>query len=159
MSMSAMTNFLPNLTPREAVADALHRCVLGIDSQSHDLFASAILNDDSSSLVINPVTLNGWPAIDAAMTRAFAVVTTHFVTNIRVEVEEGAETAKMTANAIAYHVRPDEAFGKENTSYTAGCLYFMDLVRKEGLWRIKRWEIKTQWTTGDIKVLHPDGGL
>jgi hypothetical protein len=34
----------------------------------------------------------------------------------------------------------------EDTSYTAGSLYVIDLV-KDGSWKIKKWEIRIQWTT------------
>lgn len=62
----------------------------------------------------------------------------------------------MTAHALSYHVRPDDALKPEDTSYTASSLYFVDLVRdsNDGLWKIKKWDIKVQWTTGDIAVLH-----
>jgi len=26
------------------------------------------------------------------------------------------------------------------------------------LWKIKKWDIRVLWTTGDIKVLHPEIG-
>jgi SnoaL-like domain len=148
---------LTGLSPREAVADALHRCVLGIDSNDRDLFASGYLQDESASFVADTDTIQGFNAVNEAMSKAFLLNTTHFITNIRVELKDGADTAYMTAHAIAYHVRPDDAFKPEDTSYTAGCLYSIDLVKDttDGLWKIKTWKAKIQWTTGDIKVLHP----
>jgi hypothetical protein len=53
---------LTNLSPREAVADALHRCVLGIDTKNKDLFASGCVTDESMILVAGPTTLTGWTA-------------------------------------------------------------------------------------------------
>jgi hypothetical protein len=87
------------------------------------------------------------------------VVTLHSITNIRVELrDEDAFAASLTAHAIAYHMRPDDAFKPEDASYTAGSLYFIDLVKDQtdGMWKIKTWRIQVQWTTGDTKVLHPD---
>ncbi|ETN42439.1 uncharacterized protein HMPREF1541_01594 [Cyphellophora europaea CBS 101466] len=151
----AQTTALTALTPREAVADALHRCVLGLDTNDRDLFESACLKDETATVLAGPDTIYGWDAINALMSRVFLVVTTHFITNIRVELKD-TTTAFMTAHAIAYHVRPDDVYKPADTSYTAACLYFMDLVKDDtdGLWKIKRWEIKIQWTSGDRAVLH-----
>jgi hypothetical protein len=62
----------------------------------------------------------------------------------------------MTAHAMSYHVRPEDAFKPEDTSYTASSLYSIELVRdgRDGLWRMKRWEIRMMWTVGDREVLH-----
>lgn len=145
------------ITPREAVADALHRCILGLDNNDRSLFESACLKDEGMLVVAAGFTIQGWTAINDFMSRLFSLVTTHFLTNIRVQVNEGSNTAYMTAHVIAYHVRPNDAFVPGDTSYTAGCLYFIDLLKDDtdGLWKIKKWEIKMQWTTGDRAILHP----
>jgi hypothetical protein len=147
---------LTALTPREAVADALHRCVLGIDTNNQDLFASACLTNEHMSVIAGPVTLEGWPSIKDFFHRVFVLTTTHITSNIRVELMDGADTANMTAHVISYHVRPEDAFKEEDTSYTASSLYDIDLVReeKDGLWKIQKWDIKVLWTTGDKAVLH-----
>ena len=152
----AQSDTLSALSPREAVADALHRCILGLDSNDRDLFESACLKDESATFVVGPNTIQGWRAISESMSRVFYLVTTHFITNIRVELKDVAKTAFMTAHAIAYHVRPEDAFRPEDTSYTAGNLYFIDLVKDntDGLWKIKKWEIRTQWTSGNKAVLY-----
>jgi hypothetical protein len=147
---------LTALSPREAVADAIHRCVLGIDSNNRDLFESGCLKNESMTVVAGSITLKGWTAISEFFLRVFVLVTTHIISNIRIELKDGADTASMTAHVLAYHVRPDDALKPEDTSYTASCLYFIDLVKdsNDGLWKIKKWEIKIQWTTGDSAVLH-----
>jgi len=147
---------LTALSPREAVADALHRCVLGIDSNNRDLFESGCLKNESMTLVAGPITIEGWTAISEFFLKVFVVVTTHVTSNIRIELKDGADKASMTAHALAYHVRRDDALKPEDSSYTASCLYFIDLVKdsNDGLWKIKKWEIKIQWTTGDRAVLY-----
>ena len=152
----AQSDTFTALSPREAVADALHRCILGLDSNDRDLFESACLKDESATVVAGPNTIQGWSTISESMSRVFLLVTTHFITNIRVELKDVANTAFMTAHAVAYHVRPDDAFKPEDTSYTAGCLYFIDLVKDntDGLWKMKKWEIKIQWTSGDKAILY-----
>jgi len=152
----AQSDPLTSLTSREAVADTLYRCILGIDTNDRDLFESACLKEESTTVVAGPNTIQGWNAISQYMSRVFLVVTTHYITNIRVELKDNANAAFMTAHAIAYHIRPDDAFKPEDTSYTVGGLYFIDLVKDstDGWWKIKRWEMKIQWTSGDKAVLH-----
>ena len=153
----AQSDTLIALSPREAVADALHRCVLGLDNNDRDLFESACLKDETATVVAGPNTIQGWGAINESMSRLFLLVTTHFITNIRVDLKDGTNAASMTAHALAYHVRPADALKPEDTSYTAGCLYFVNLVKDntDGLWKIKKWEIKIQWTSGDRAILYP----
>jgi hypothetical protein len=152
----AGTITLTSLNPREAIADALYRCVVGIDSNNGELFESGCLKDENMTVVAGPIAIEGWTAISEYFSRIFALVTTHFISNIRIELEDGADTAFMTANALSYHVRPDDALKLEDTSYTASCLYTIDLVKdgNDGLWKIKKWELKILWTTGDRGVLH-----
>lgn len=152
-----MTFPSPNttLTPREAVADALHRCVLGIDSNDHALFKSACLISDEMTWTGGGFDLEGWTAIDELFQRLFVIVTTHVISNIRVELDDGETSASLTAHAISYHIQPQDAFKPEDTSYTASSLYRIDLVKDmgDGLWKIKKWEANVLWTTGDRAVL------
>ncbi|KAH6642911.1 hypothetical protein C7974DRAFT_112709 [Boeremia exigua] len=144
-----------SLPPREAIADALHRCILGIDSNNQPLFESACLKTEEMTWTGNGFNIQGWTAIKALFDRLFVLVTTHTISGIRVEVEDGASEAVLTAHAMSYHVRPEDAFIKEDTSYTASSLYTLGLVKDvgDGLWKIKRWEAEVLWTTGDRGVL------
>jgi hypothetical protein len=155
------TTKLPGLTPREAAADALHRCILGLDTNDQTLVESAVVTDAGTSLTIdNTTTIEGWESVQPLLARTFTLVTTHVVTNVRVDMkDDDADTASLSTHAIAYHMRPEEAFVERDASYTAGALYFMDLVRdagQGGLWKIKRWEIRRLWTSGDRTVVHPE---
>jgi hypothetical protein len=147
---------LTALTPREAIADALHRCILGIDSNNQSLFESACLKNENMTIVAGPYNIEGWNAIKDFFQRVFVLITTHNISNVRIEVEDGAHTAFMTAHAISYHVRPEDAMKPEDTSYTASSLYEIDLVKDsgDGLWKIKKWKMNMLWTTGDKAVLH-----
>ncbi|KAJ4987624.1 hypothetical protein SVAN01_06937 [Stagonosporopsis vannaccii] len=151
------TQALPTaLTPREAAVDALHRCILGIDSNNWALFESACLTNEEMVWIGGGFDITGWAAIRELFQRLFTIVTTHTISNIRVQLEDGEDAAFITAHAISYHIRPEDAFTSEDTSYTASSLYSIDLVKGEadGLWKIKKWEAKVLWTTGDRGVLH-----
>ena len=154
-AMASAAN-LTGLSAREAVADALYRCVLGMDSNNRSLFESACLKGEDMVVVAGSIPLHGWAAIDAMMDRVFAIVTTHTVSNIRVEVKgDDADTAQITAHAISHHVREEDATKLEDTSYTASSLYDIELVKVEaGLWKMKTWLIRVLWTVGDPAVLH-----
>jgi hypothetical protein len=147
---------LTSLTPREAIADALHRCMLGIDNNNQSLFESACLKNERMIVVAGPYNIEGWTAIKDFFQKLFVLVTTHVTSNIRIELEDRADTASMTAHAVSYHIRPEEALEVEDTSYTASSLYEIDLVMDgdDGLWKIKKWNMKILWTKGDKAVLH-----
>jgi hypothetical protein len=54
-------------------------------------------------------------------------------------------------------MRPEEAMRPDDTSFTAGSLYDMEMVREEGsegVWRIKTWKVQMLWFTGDREVMH-----
>ncbi len=144
-----------DLTPREAVADALHRCVLGIDSNDYDLFESACLTNEEMTWVGNGINIEGWTAVKDLFKRLFDLVTTHNISNVQVKLEDDANSATLTSHAISYHIRPEDAFKPEDTSYTASSLYTISLVKNaaDGVWKIKRWEAKVLWTTGDRSIL------
>jgi hypothetical protein len=146
---------LSSLTPREAIADALSRCVSGLDTNSRPLFESACLKDETMTFAFGPTVLQGWPTFSAFTERAFRLITTHVISNIRIAVEDGADTATLWANAISIHVRPEDALKVEDTSYTAGSLYDIELVRDDGdgLWKIKRWDVEILWTKGDKAIV------
>ncbi|CAN9153522.1 unnamed protein product [Alternaria alternata] len=154
---------LSNLTTREAIADTLHRCILGLDSNNRSMMESACLKTPEMTFVYGPsgnqATLAGWDAINPMFDRVFGLITTHTASNIRIELEEeNASTARMTAHVISYHVRGEEAFVGADTSYTASSLYDIEVFKDsndQGLWKIKTWKATMLWTTGDIKALHP----
>lgn len=143
---------LPSLSPREAVIDALHRAIAGIDDNNHEMFESAFFKDNEVSFRLGDRVVQGWDAINGYMTtKIFPLHTTHFVTNIRVDLKDGADTAYVTAHAIAYHFRPEDAFKPDGKPYTSAGLYSMDFAKdnSDGLWKMKTWRLKLNWTDGD----------
>ncbi len=147
---------LPGLTQHEAIADALHRCLAGIDSNDNALFESACLKDEFKISFAESRTIPGWTATDDFFKQVSAITTTHIASNVRVMITHGGEWASLAANAVAYHIQPGKAFTERDTPYTAGCLYLMHLKwdKRDGLWKIVTWNIWVLWTTGDLPVLH-----
>ncbi|CAA9959895.1 SnoaL-4 domain containing protein [Pyrenophora teres f. maculata] len=93
-TITAPVTFLTGLSGREAVTDALDRCVLGMDSNNRPLFESACLKGEDMVVVAGSIPLNGWAAIDTMMDRVFAIVTTHTVSNIRVELSRRGDCGR-----------------------------------------------------------------
>jgi hypothetical protein len=80
----------------------------------------------------------------------------HMTSNILVEIHEGRQMATLTAHAMAYHMRTEDASEEEDTSYKAANLYDIKVasVGAENEWKIKEWDVKVLWRTGDRAFLH-----
>jgi hypothetical protein len=145
---------LGSLSSREAVTDALYRAIHGIDTNDHALLSSACVQDSTMTMTIGSIKIEGWSAMNEYLQRIFKLVTTHITSNVRVQIDEGRETARLNCHAIAYHMKPDDAMKMEDCSYTVGGLYDVGLVKgDDGLWRVRTWDLKILWTTGDRAIL------
>lgn len=150
----ADSRLLNELTPRDAVADTLHRAILGLDGNDHALFKSACLANEDMVFVGGGFSVTGWDAINALFSRAFELITMHVISNVRVAFQD-ANTAWLTAHAVSYHVRPEDKDSVEERSYTGYSLYDVEVVRDgDGGWKIKKWEIRLLRTTGDKAIIH-----
>lgn len=67
----------------------------------------------------------------------------------KVENTTKAEDAIKAENTI----KKEDALKVEDSTYTAGLLYWIDLVRVEGEWKITRWKMKVLWEKGDKRNL------
>jgi len=155
--MTEYPTVLSGLTPREAVIDALHRSILGIDSSDEAMYKSSLYDSPETSFKIGDSgnTIQGAAAIsEYIITKIFPLTTLHQISNVRVDLKDGADTARLTANAVAHHYRPEDAFKPERLSYVSGGQYDVGLVRdKDGLWKIKDWTLKMTWSEGDSAVI------
>ncbi|KAL3489614.1 SnoaL-like domain-containing protein [Aspergillus germanicus] len=144
----------PPLSPREAIADALYRCNEGLDTNNKPLFDSSFT--ETATLEVNGTASEGLAAIQ---TNCFNVLgrknTTHFVSNIRINIEESGEKAVMSAYSLAQHYREGEGISEKGDQerLLAGNLYHLDLVKETGaagggLWRIERFVVQSSWAEG-----------
>ncbi|KAK9482352.1 hypothetical protein V1527DRAFT_476622 [Lipomyces starkeyi] len=150
----ALPGALPSLGVREAITDALYRCVIGLDTADIALFDSAFTQDASFDL--NGKVLDGLNAIHTGCYDFIAKLdTTHFITNIRVDIKYGESKASVTASALALHYRPQQGLEPGATRLMTGSLYFVDCVKddKDGLWKVTHWKLKSIWTEGDWGVM------
>lgn len=85
--------------------------------------------------------------------------TTHMISNVRVDVKDGADTASLTAYALAQHCPPGKGKELDAPKYLVGGEYWIDLVRDEGdgLWKIKKWVLDVIWRQGDASIMQRPG--
>ncbi|QKX59858.1 uncharacterized protein TRUGW13939_07000 [Talaromyces rugulosus] len=152
-----MSISLSSLTPREAISDTLYRCLLGLDTNDLPMFKSAWLAEDPdvSIAVGDTVTLGFDNITEAVFKRIGALDTTHFTTNIRIDLKDGSDKASLTSYTLAQHYRPGEGHNPEGQQLLTGGLYYVDLEKDkgDGLWKVKKWTIKFIWSEGDMSIV------
>lgn len=143
----------PPLTGRDAVADALYRCVLGFDTADDALFKTAFTSN--AVFVLNGTVMNGF---DTIVSQCYANIskmdTNHFLTNVRINITDDDSKAQVSCSALAQHFRPEEGMKAGAVPLLAGALYWLELIKdsSDGLWKIKHWTMKTTWAQGDWGV-------
>ncbi|SCU94579.1 LAFA_0F22672g1_1 [Lachancea sp. 'fantastica'] len=154
MSFSSLPATLtPALGGREAVADALYRFAVGLDTNDKALFESAFVTD--AVFVLDGTVMDG---LDAINTNCFGSIskldTTHFLTNQRINISDENSKAELTCSALAQHYRGGESKKVDATSLLVGSSYRAHLVKttEDGLWKMKRLELKIVWSQGDWGV-------
>ncbi|ATY58977.1 hypothetical protein CCM_09537 [Cordyceps militaris CM01] len=165
MSFSISTNLSPTPSDREAIVDAIARCVCGLDTADRALFQSAFTAD--AVFELNGTLLHGLDEITAL---SFDIVskldTTHMTSNVRTTFAEGGRAATTTATGVAHHYRAGRGLSMEQGGHTerlvVGSLYSIDLVKveeedeeggKRTLWKAKTWRLKSVWSQGDWAVM------
>jgi hypothetical protein len=153
---------LTSLTTREAITDALYRVIIGFDRHDIPIFNSACAGDDVTFEIHDgdkKTAISGTSNMrDTILAAVGPMDTQHIISNIRVDVKDGADTASLTAYAMAQHCPPGKGREVDAPKYLVGGEYFIDLVRddEDGLWKIKKFVLKAIWTQGDASVMGRD---
>jgi hypothetical protein len=150
---------LPSLSPREAIADALYRAAIASDHHDSALFDSAWAGEDVSMEMHddNERVLEGLSLIRTMVfNKVGPMDTTHNISMVRVNHQDGADYASLTATSMAQHAAPGTGRDPNGIKYTVGGEYSVDLVRDDaGLWRIKKLVLNVIWTSGDASLMGP----
>lgn len=147
----------PPLSDREAIIDAIHRALVGIDTNDSNLFNSAFT--DTGSFDLNGQVMEGREAVNSQMFESVSKLdTAHVIGSIRVAIDEGGSTASATASVIAQHYRAGQGKDPAASRYMAGGLYRLDMVKDEGdgLWKMENWRLSLVWAEGDRGVMTGD---
>lgn len=147
------------MTTREAITDAIYRCILGIDSHDESLFASAMFSSPETHFTIagGPITQGSEAILTYMREHIFPLTTLHQITNVRVvDLDEAKGTARISAHAVAHHYKPEDAYKPERLSFVTGAIYDIEVVRDDadqGLWKVKGWILHLLWTEGDQRIV------
>lgn len=145
---------LEGLTEREAITDALHRAIIGIDANDEEMCDSAFVSDGKCTMIMSGQTIEGLENMKKSVfDRVGPMDTLHSVTNVRVDHKQDAAEASITANATATHCRPGEGMNGSGAKFTSAGIYYIDLVKEADDWKIRRWELKMNWMQGDRSVM------
>lgn len=169
MSFSISAHLSPTPSDRDAVVDAIARCVCGLDTADRALFQSAFVADAVFDL--NGAALRG---MDEITTRCFDIVsaldTTHTTSGVRTTFAADGRSATATATGVAHHYRAGAGLaltdGGHRERLVVGSLYSIDLVKVDSgegegegegeggvLWKAKTWRLKSVWSQGDWAVM------
>lgn len=152
--------FVPGLTDREAIADAIFRYMAGIDDNDAALLSSAFTEDavfDLTSFGDPAALFHGRkPITDHLLRSVGGMDTLHQMTNQRIWISEAEGTAKVLAYALAQHKRVGEGTDYAAEELLLGSRMMVDAVRvkeEEGRWAIQRFVIKGAWGRGSWAVM------
>lgn len=137
--------------------DALYRFAAGQDLRDKELFRSAWTADAELDFVqparrlgVDLPPFRGRDNItESIMGSTAALTTTHTVTNPRVALD--GDRATLFALVEAQHL-PRADHGRHLLLKN---IYWCDLAREQGVWRIRRMRIENAWMDGDSRVLFP----
>ncbi|KAL2871642.1 nuclear transport factor 2 family protein [Aspergillus lucknowensis] len=144
----------PALSDREAITDAIHRFPASPDTNDRALFESAFTR--TATFEINGAVSEGLPAL---LTNCYSPLsrldTTHFLTNVRVNIAGDNTTAAATAAALSQHYKGGKGMEAGQPALLVGSLYYVEFVKEEDeLWRMERFRMKTTWSDGDWGIIN-----
>lgn len=150
--MTAPTS-LEGLLTREAIIDAVLRIVDGIDKNDRKLFDSGWAPEPTFGL--HGKLSSGQEALETLFANVAPLTTVHYTTNIRVDVEDGADTGTVTSHFLAQHYREGTTAQDLSAPYLlAGGTYEIDVVKGEDAsWKVKKFVVSTVWRQGDPSVM------
>jgi hypothetical protein len=151
---------LSDLSPREAITDALYRAILGFDRNDPEIFDSAFAGEDVSfelrSAPEPPTIVNRLSNIKAGVLASVGKMDTlHVISNVRVSYVDGEDTAGLKCYAQAQHCPEGRGREPDGPKWLVGGEYEIEFLRdgKDGLWKIKRWVLDVVWREGDRSVM------
>lgn len=154
MSLPQLPYKLTSLTEREAVTDTLYRILNAFDTYDLSLLESSFLGSEVS-FEMNGNAMSFETMKTQVFDKAGPMDTSHTVSNVRVDLKDGASTAALTATALAQHCPPGKGMEVDGPKYLGASMYFLDLVKdeSEGLWKVKKFAMKVIWVQGDPSVM------
>ena len=150
--------YLPSLTPREGIADAIYRLVNSLDNNDKIMFRSAFKEGDATIQVKSGGEPRNYIVSDfeeQVLNNVGPKVTTHMVSNVRISLVDGATRAFLSASVLAQHCKMGSGLDPDGSKFMIGETYAANLERdiQEDLWKINNLTISLIWSQGDPTVL------
>ena len=153
LAMANPVSLPTSLTPQEAIVDAVHRALLGIDTHDRAMWDSAWVQREEASFDLNGTIFAPKSALDA---RVFDIIgpldSHHYLSNVRF-TSIGEREASLTTYIFAQHKKPGEGMHPDKRGLLVGANYFVDLVREDEVWKVKKWGVRMVWREGDKSVI------
>jgi hypothetical protein len=144
---------LTGLTQREAITDTLYRVLIGLDHHDIPMFNSAFAgNGEDAIFLFRGNRIKGRDNIKAEIIDVVGpMVTTHMITNVRIDIKEDGKTAALNCYVLGQHAPPKTGEENDGPKWIVGAEYFVDLIKdnSDGLWKFAKWEINVLWTQGN----------
>jgi SnoaL-like domain len=146
---------LSGLSTREQLIDVVLRGALSFDENDEALFNSCWPTEEPEKVFVSIVgtEFRGVEEFRKCFQQVGPMDTQHNLSNFRVEVEEGASTAKLYCHAFAQHFRPGEGTKPGAPNFLAVGVYDIDAIKEKGEWKIKNWSLRLRWSQGDYSVM------
>ncbi|KAE8443802.1 hypothetical protein EG329_001396 [Mollisiaceae sp. DMI_Dod_QoI] len=157
---------LTGLTVREAITDGLYRAVMAFDLNDVAMLDSAFAGEDVTlEMHAGGNEHHSVSSLSMFKAQIFDHVgpldTMHMISNVRIDVKDGADSASLTAYSLNQHCPTGKGYDLDAPKYLVGGEYTMDFVRDEvdGLWKIKKWVMNVIWRQGDPSVMQRPASL
>ena len=96
------------------------------------------------------------PLSDYVLDKVGPMDTTHNISMVRVNYEEGANIASLTATSTAQHALSGTGKDADGAKYTVGGEYSVELIKDEAnIWKMKKLVLNVVWTAGDASLMRP----
>jgi hypothetical protein len=146
-----------SLTPREAVIDTVTRLVTALDYNDLEAFRDTFLGEESI-MILNGSGTKTLDSLSSIVKNVFDLIgpmdSTHMLTNPRVHLKDGADTAVFTSFVLAQHCEAGKGRDPAAPKWLVGGSYEVDLVRTErNEWKVKKYVVDVIWNQGDSSVM------
>ncbi|KAG7828001.1 hypothetical protein KL920_004251 [Ogataea angusta] len=150
--MTAPVKLTGSLADKEAVADAIYRFCLSLDTRDAELFDSCFTDDGGIELLGERAT-GKQQLRDLCYGRVADLDTTHLISNFRINIE--GSKATLTAIAYAQHFGKGKGMVEGSKFLLTGSVYRAELAKDtaDDIWRIKDLVIDLHWSDGDFAVM------
>lgn len=145
---------LDGLSTREQITDVLYRATWAIDRNDKALWDTVWAEGDDIFIAIGDRKSQGKEAVDQSLKTVGPLDTHHTTTGIRIDVKEGASTARLTANAQNMHYPAGQGMSGSQRYFLAASTYDCTFVKQNDSWKLKGWQIDVAWAQGDPSVMN-----